>query len=179
LRIFLAVIVLPGLFVMSLSSYAQESTPGKLGTVGDRLYLQAERRLGTSYAGSAAAVQTLSSGNAKPLALATGDLDGDGIDDLIVGYSSRAGGLLTVHRGNVDAFAPQSHASWLGIAQGQFPDPFLREGKATELPEAPNFVATGRLDRQVKLAAVAAARGGRSACRSCRILCAEHLARGG
>src|SRR5882724_11954875 len=145
---------------MSLSSYAQESASRKLGSVGDRLYLQAERRLGTSYAGSAAAVQTLSSGNAKPLALATGDLDGDGIDDLIVGYSARGGGLLAVHRGNVDAFAPQSHASWLGIAQGRFPDPFLAKGTVIELPETPDFVATGRFDTQGKLAIVVAARGG-------------------
>jgi len=154
--------MLLGLLALSVPTDAQENIPRKLGSVGDRLYLQSERRLGTSYTGNAAAVQVLSSSEAKPSALATSDLDGDGVDDLIVGYSAPGGGVLAVHRGNVDAFAPQSHASWLAIAQGRFPDPFLTEGKVIELPEAPDFVATGRLDTQGRLAVVAAARGGQS-----------------
>src|SRR4029077_10129571 len=115
----------------------------KSGVNPNKLYLQGERALGLSYSGSAEAVQALASGQLKPLALASGDLDGDGVEDLVAGYASANGGVLVIHRGNLDAFAPQSEASWQAIGEGRFPSPFLPEAKVFELPEAPDFLVIG------------------------------------
>ena len=53
------------------------------------------------------------------------DIDSDGVADLLVGYSAPGGGVIAVHRGNLDAFAPQSDASLQAIGGGEFPSPFL------------------------------------------------------
>lgn len=109
----------------------------------NKLYLQGERALSVAYAGKPATVQALAAGQLKPLALVAGDLDGDGVDDLVAGYASANGGVLVIHRGNLDAFAPQSQASWQAIGEGRFPSPFLAAAKTIELPEAPDFLAVG------------------------------------
>ncbi|HEY1464868.1 MAG TPA: hypothetical protein VGF44_15740, partial [Terriglobales bacterium] len=107
-------------------------------------------------------VQLLMSGQAAPVSLASADFDEDGINDLAVGYSAPTGGLLVVHRGNIDAFAPQSAASLKAIGQSQFPAPFLKLGKTIELPVTPDFLATGSVDDQGKTGIVAGARNGHS-----------------
>ena len=43
---------------------------------------------------------------ARPLTLAAGDFDGDGVDDLMSGYATPNGGMLTLHRGNVESIFP-------------------------------------------------------------------------
>jgi len=43
-------------------------------------------------AGEQALAQSVAAGKAVPLALAKGDFDGDGYEDLVVGYSTPAGG---------------------------------------------------------------------------------------
>jgi len=125
----------------------------------NKLYLQGELPLSVSYAGAPAAVAALASGQLKPLALASGDLDGDGVDDLIAGYASANGGVLVIHRGNLDAFAPQSQASWQAIAEGRFPSPFLPQAKVIELPEAPDFLIVGNFTGEGHLDVAVAARG--------------------
>src|SRR5205823_2227519 len=65
----------------------------------------------------------------QPLSMINGDFDGDGIEDLAVGYASPGGGSIVLHRGNLDAFAPQSQESWLAIGQGRFPQPYLTDAK--------------------------------------------------
>ncbi|HWY76631.1 MAG TPA: right-handed parallel beta-helix repeat-containing protein, partial [Verrucomicrobiae bacterium] len=125
----------------------------------NKLYLQGERSLSVSYLGEPTAVQALSAGQLKPLALATGDLDGDGIEDLVAGYASANGGVLVIHRGNLDAFAPQSEGSWQAIGEGRFPSPFLPEASAIALPEAPDFLATGNFTGAGRLDVVVGARG--------------------
>jgi len=125
----------------------------------NKLYLQGELPLSVSYAGAPAAVAALASGQLKPLALASGDLDGDGVDDLIAGYASANGGVLVIHRGNLDAFAPQSQASWQAIAEGRFPSPFLPQAKVIELAEAPDFLIVGNFTGEGHLDVAVAARG--------------------
>ena len=98
----------------------QPAAAAKSGGDPNKLYLQGELPLSVSYAGAPATVAALASGQLKPLALASGDLDGDGVDDLITGYASANGGVLVIHRGNLDAFAPQSQASWQAIAADCF-----------------------------------------------------------
>jgi uncharacterized repeat protein (TIGR01451 family) len=76
---------------------------------------------------------------AQPLALTTGDVDEDGIPDLLVGYN----GSISIQRGNIDAFAPQSDASFQAITQGQFPAPFLAQQAMLATPVNPDFIAVG------------------------------------
>lgn len=131
----------------------------KSGGDPHKLYLQGERAISLSYSGKPATVQALASGQLKPLALTTGDLDGDGVEDLVAGYASANGGVLVIHRGNLDAFAPQSHASWQAIGEGRFPSPFLPQAKAIDLPEAPDFLAIGNFTGDGHLDVVVGARG--------------------
>ena len=46
-------------------------------------------------------------GSSTPTALAVGDFDADGAPDLVTGYRTSSGGVVTVLRGNIDAFAPK------------------------------------------------------------------------
>src|SRR5205807_3828541 len=87
-------------------------------------------------AGHAAVV----SAGAQPLSLTTGDVDEDGIADLLLGYA----GHVSIQRGNLDAFAPQSDASFQAITHGQFPAPFLAQSSRLATPVNPDFIAVGR-----------------------------------
>ena len=51
------------------------------------------------------------SGTARPLTLASGDFDGDGVEDLICGFATADGGLVKLYAGNVDAIFPHSPVS--------------------------------------------------------------------
>ncbi|HET9180669.1 MAG TPA: hypothetical protein VFP59_00940 [Candidatus Angelobacter sp.] len=79
----------------------------------------------------------------SPDSLASADLDRDGVADLVVGYSTGNSGLLSIQRGNLDAFAPQSTASLLAIGRGQFPSPFQAPEQSFVVPVHPDFVVTG------------------------------------
>src|SRR5258708_31604319 len=96
---------------------------------GPRIWLAESRELPVQHAGATAReqalAQSLAAGKAVPLAMAKGDFDGDGVDDLLVGYAAPSGGAIVLHRGNVDAFAPQSEDSFQAIGRGEFPQPFL------------------------------------------------------
>ena len=85
----------------------------------------------------------LIAGQAQPLSMISADVDGDGIGDLVVGYSTPNGGTIAVYRGNLDAFAPQSDASFQAIGRGEFPSPFLPDAQTFSVPVRPDFLATG------------------------------------
>lgn len=61
----------------------------------------------TEYVGEAQIVRQLANGGAGR-ALAQGDFDEDGVPDLAVLVSTSSGGVLAVHRGNVDAIYPNT-----------------------------------------------------------------------
>jgi hypothetical protein len=81
--------------------------------------------------------------HSQPVSMTSGDLDADGFEDLVVGYSTGSGGFISIHRGNIDAFAPQSDASFQAIGRGEFPSPFLLEAKVFSVPVSPDFIALG------------------------------------
>ena len=101
--------------------------------------LSGPAKVNAGFAGDA----LLTSGQATALSMATGDFDMDGYGDLAVGYATADGGRVAIYRGNVDAFAPQSAASFWAIARTDFPSPFLPNVQVVALPGRPDFLAAG------------------------------------
>src|SRR5260370_22068047 len=98
-----------------------------------------------------------SSGEAPPVSLASGDLDEDGINDLLVGYGTAGGGIIAFHQGNLDAFAPQSQKSFEDIGAGRFPSPFLEDVRLVRVPFRPDFLPVGGFTASGPVDLVAAA----------------------
>jgi hypothetical protein len=117
--------------------------------------------LAADYTGDAPRRSALEAGQARPAALAAADFDEDGMPDLLAGYGAAEGGLLTLHRGNVDALFPHHGDARKRKAEGTFTDsPFLSPASLFELPVAPDFLGAGDFDADGHQDVVAAARGG-------------------
>src|SRR5215471_5302404 len=161
----------------SISGYSQTTSspaqsaisPGVPVTSGPRIWLQQNQPLavqhvavqpGTSQGMALADTSALAGmGQSQPVSLVAGDLDGDGFDDLVVGYGSGGGGFISIHRGNIDAFAPQSEASFKAIGRGEFPSPFHLEAKTFSVSVRPDFIALGNFSGSSHLDLVLAASG--------------------
>jgi hypothetical protein len=120
--------------------------------------LQESQSLAVTHVGPAAS--GITGGSAQPLSMVVSDIDRDGVEDLLVGYSTPTGGVVVLHRGNLDAFAPQSDASFQAIANSQFPSPFLSEARAFAVPVTPDFMAVGDFTGHGVTDLAVAARGG-------------------
>jgi CSLREA domain-containing protein len=121
--------------------------------------LRETRQLAGAYSGALAGL--VQDGSARPLSLAAADLDHDGVPDLVTGYVSGEQGLLTVHKGNLDAIYPNGPAALERKARGAFTDsPFLSPAQVLALPSAPDFLETGDFDEDGHRDVVVAARGG-------------------
>ena len=114
----------------------------------------------TSYTGDAAPVGTLMSGSARPLSLAEGDFNLDGAPDLLIGYADQSGGIVTLRRGNVDAFAPNDEAVFQAMQRGHTPPAFLQTTQAVAVPEQPDFLLAGDFNQDGFRDALIAKRGG-------------------
>ena len=115
------------------------------------------------YRGAAGSEPMLEDGEARPLALAGDDFDGDGVADLVTAYGVPGGGVLTLHLGNVDSIYPSSPAAVQRRARGAFTGaPFLSPARVVAVPGSPDFLGTGDFDRDGHRDVVAAARGGSS-----------------
>jgi hypothetical protein len=149
---------------MLLSSQAPAQNPGvpqvNAGETGRHIAVQDPQAISVEFVGPQDAVQALQSGQARPLSLARGDFDEDGIEDLVAGYSAPGGkGIVVLYRGNLDAFAPQSEGSWLAIGRGEFPPAFLSIAATFTVPAAADLLATGNFLGGNHLDVVTAARG--------------------
>ncbi|MGA9984537.1 MAG: Ig-like domain repeat protein, partial [Acidobacteriaceae bacterium] len=98
------------------------------------------------YNGSADGVAALKAG-ATGTTLAVGDFDADGAPDLVSGYKSARGGIVTLLRGNPDAFAPRDPTLYPAAIKGKVPPTFLNEATAYAVPASPDFLAVGDFDR--------------------------------
>src|SRR4029077_821028 len=130
------------LLLGGLGSYlfaaALQQTPAN----GPKIWLQDNQFLAVAHTGAAAQNPGLMAG-AQPVSLTSGDIDADGVADLLVGYRAPGGGGIAVHRGTLDAFAPQSDASFQAIGRGEFPSPFLTQAHTFTVPVSPDFIALG------------------------------------
>lgn len=150
-------------------------------TQGPKIWLKDTARFGASFTGpknsaangianrgaddvaqSNAAGLLLASGQGQALSMVKGDFDQDGYEDLVVGYNTSMGGTLALYRGNREAFAPQTEASFQAIGRGDFPPPFLAQATVITVPVRPDFIATGNFAGNGFQDLVIAANGGRS-----------------
>jgi uncharacterized repeat protein (TIGR01451 family) len=140
----IAVIVCLGLLLSFVPLSAAAQSPG---VTGPKIWLQANQPLPVQHvpasAGQGMMADLQGLGQGQPVSIAAGDLDHDGFQDLVVGYSAGAGGYIAVHRGNIDAFAPQSDESFKAIGRGEFPSPFLLEAPTFSVPVSPDFIVLG------------------------------------
>jgi len=101
----------------------------------------------TAYDGADDQVGALAKSDAQPVSLAAADFDEDGMPDLVTGYALPRGGMLTLHRGNVDSVYPTTEAARRRKAEGTFSDvPFLSPGHTVDVDSAPDFIETGDFD---------------------------------
>jgi hypothetical protein len=101
-----------------------------------RLHLEDGRRLPAVWRGEAR--------RARPLSLASGDLDEDGLTDLVAGYAAADGaGIVSVRAGSPDPATP-----------------FKSEATVFATPDAPGALAVGDFDADGHLDVLAAAPGG-------------------
>lgn len=157
------VFVFPALILILFGLQAALSVAEPIGQQspqGPHIYVQDTQPVKVNHLGPPAALQSLAMGQAQPLSSASADIDEDGVADLLVGYNTPTGGAIVLHRGNLDAFAPQSQASFLAIARSEFPSPFLPNAQVFNVPVRPDFLATGNFTGSGHLDLVVASRGG-------------------
>ncbi|MEY2488914.1 MAG: trimeric autotransporter adhesin, partial [Verrucomicrobiota bacterium] len=120
---------------------------------------QLGREAQTRYQGEASAQQAIQAGGIQPRSMVSDDFNADGMGDLVIGYASSGGGVLSFRQGNVQAIAPTGDV-FQGITQGRYPSPFLPEARLYSLPEAPDFLQVGDFNADGYQDVLAAARGG-------------------
>ena len=122
----------------------------------------ANLRLLTSYAGAEDSRLSLEQNQAKPVSLAAADFDEDGTPDLVTGYSSDSGGIVSLSRGNVDAIYPNSPEAKQKSAIGKLTQaPFISPAHPFHVAVAPDFIGTGDFDADGHWDVIVAARGKR------------------
>ncbi len=139
--------------VVSLSDAPQARTLGQAATAAmapshgrPLVNLRSPQSLRIDYNGSADVVSALKAG-ATPTNLAAGDFDADGAPDLVSGYKTARGGVVTLLRGNPDAFAPKDPALYPAAIKGNVPPAFVNAATVFAVPESPDFMATGDFNR--------------------------------
>jgi CSLREA domain-containing protein len=165
-RIFASVqsvsILLLLLILSSLGNYLPAAKALQAAARGPKIWLGDNQALPMTPVGAPTLAQSVAAGQAQPLSMATADVDGDGVADMVAGFSAPGGGAIVIHRGNIDAFAPQSDASFQAIAHGQFSAPFLPNAQVVNIPVRPDFMALGRFTPSGHQDLVVAALGGNS-----------------
>src|SRR6185503_5516460 len=121
------------------------------------------RDLVTDYDRADRARIALEDNTASPAALASADFDKDGAPDLICAYGAPGGGIIALHKGNLDSIYPNSPQANQRTPGGTFTDaPFLSPARAFELPQPPDFVGEGDFDADGNQDLVVASRGSNS-----------------
>ena len=116
--------------------------------------------LSAAYAGARESRRALENDMAHPLALTSADFDEDGVPDLVVSYLNERGGIIAIHRGNVDSIYPYSPQAKQRKIEGTYTDsPFLSQASVLAVPEPPDLIGAGDFDADGHTDIVIAARG--------------------
>jgi predicted outer membrane repeat protein len=118
------------------------------------------REMTVEYRGERALTDAFQSELARPLSLASADLDRNGTPDLIAGYALGASGIITIQRGNPDAYAPADDSVFVRLQQGYDPESLLPETEVLALPVAPDFLFSGHFTGRSETDLLFAAKGG-------------------
>jgi FG-GAP-like repeat len=138
---------------------ARPEFPAPLDTA--EINMSTARPVPTRYVGHDGSTQLLEGKQANPRMMAAADFDEDGVPDLVSGYAAGAGGIITLHRGNVDSIFPNTPAAKRRRATGRFSDsPFLTPARVFAAPAAPDFLHAGDFDADGHADVLAAAQGG-------------------
>src|SRR3954464_3263668 len=103
----------------------------------------AVQQLHATYNGPSALVAALNGGDARARGLARVDLDADGAPDVVAGYAWDGAGIVTVQRGNPDAFAPKDQSVFRRIQRRFDPDWLVAAAQALRVPEPVSYVQAG------------------------------------
>ena len=124
------------------------------------LNLQDGRELGVDYQGEPYLTTALRSGQAQARSLATADIDGNATPDVVAGYAYNGGGIVTIQRGNPDAFAPTDESVFAQMQQGYNPESLLPRADAYQISESADFLQVGDFNQDNRQDVLVAARGG-------------------
>jgi len=83
----------------------------------------------------------------QPISAASGDFDGDGVPDLVCGFTGAGNHFVALHRGNIDSIFPHRPEARARRAAGTgFDEPFHAATTVRSVPVRPDFLATGDFD---------------------------------
>ncbi len=142
----------------------KNSTEGRNIEYSDSPWLRMKEgmAIGSNYIGDQSAIQSFSSGSLTPISMASADFNLDGYPDLISGFSDAdGGGVLALHRANIEAFEPKNEQTLAGLRRGEFPVSFESEAEVIKLPATPDFIVSGKFSTDSTIDLVFASRGGR------------------
>ncbi len=120
--------------------------------------LKNPQTLKVTYTGDGASA--LTNGTATPVSLAAADFNADGAIDVVAGYSTPNGGVLTLFTGNPNAYAPTDPTLYQKAFNGSVPNTFQSKAAAFTLPESPDLLVTGDFNRDGNQDVLVASRGG-------------------
>jgi cadherin-like protein/Big-like domain-containing protein/Calx-beta domain-containing protein len=112
------------------------------------------------YRGDSLLANALQTGSAKARSLASADFDSNGATDMVVGYAFNSAGMITLQRGNPDAFAPADDSVFVRVQQGYNPSSFLPEADVYALPVSPDLLVAGNFTQDSVKDVLFAAKGG-------------------
>ena len=156
------------LYVLAGNSDATPSTNPRAGAITVHaagrgkpfLNLRDGREGSVNYSGDKQAAGALQSGAAQARSLASADFDRNGTPDVVAGYAFNGAGLITLQRGNPDAFAPADDSVFVRMEQGYDPDSLLPGADVYAVPVSPDFLVTGNFTRDAAKDVLFAAKGG-------------------
>lgn len=118
------------------------------------------RNIPVAYRGTGDVVTALQTAQAESRALASTDLNGDAAPDMIAGYAWSGAGIITIQRGNTDAFAPTDESVFERMQKGFNPDPLVPAADTYRVPASVDFLQVGDFNHDNQKDVLTAARGG-------------------